>query len=167
MYKKLLVNLYEGGFYNAGFISLTNVKKMEDSKDKEVLLNIFKYGIANDNEKIEDAFIYFKSDDFKPESDLVKSDYSTENKFHKLLSEKSQERDCDFFEELDLISVYSEDLDEIFVDYISSISEILKSILKKKEIEEGIDEYDFYLKFEECEYDEEKVLKIDAPFKEF
>lgn len=166
MYKKILINLYYGGFYNAGFISYSKVKKMEVSEDKEILTNIFEYGIPHSNEAIEDAFTYFHSDEFDAD-DLLKSNYSTKRDFFKFLKERAEEEDFEFVESIGLSSIYNEDLDEIFVEYMSNIQDLLKGILKKKDLEYGIDEYDFYLKFEECEYDEEKVFKIEAPFKEF
>lgn len=158
MYKKILINLYHSGFYNAGYISHSKVKKMEDSGEKEILLNIFKYGIPYTNAEIEEAF------------SLNCEDGENEEKrceLYKILKEQALNFDYSLAEELDLPSIFDENMEEIFVEDMFAIQNIIKSILSKKEINEGVDEFEFFSKFEEEDFDEDKVFKIEAPFKEF
>lgn len=167
MYKKILINMCYSGFFNAGFVSLSRVKKMDDCEEKDLLLNIFKYNIINNNEELEDAYEQFHADDYEYEEVIDKEKYIKKKDFYNLLSERSKNKDFDFLSSVCIESVFNKELEEVYISDMGEFEEVLRSIFSKKYLEDDFDEAEAYEKFENLEFDTENVLKIEAQFRDF
>lgn len=159
-YKRILIHLTHSGFYDAGFIKLADVKEMEDGDVKEVLLNIFKYSLAVTDERINDAYEIF-CDEENEFDGVDKADYSTFNKFLKLLKEKRE--DVDFACELELQHIDDDD-DNIMIDDMFEVTDIMKTLFPSKDDEEELDEAEKWEIFDEKEYSENTTLRVEARF---
>lgn len=145
MYEQLLVGFFSGGFFDAGFIDLSSVENMDDCEDKEILLNIFKYGLACTDEELLDEF--------------EDSEFTDFDSFLKFLADKFKRKDLKFFtnENFYLASVLDKDRD-LYINNSESIIKIFKSIFKESH---APNEDEDIIKFEKYKkYDKKKVLKV-------
>lgn len=156
-YKRIFIHFIHSGFYDVGFIKFADVKEMEDGHIKEVLLNIFKYSLAETDERIKESYEVF-CDMFGASG---KADSLTFNKFLKLLKEKR--KDVDFAYILELQHIDGIDNNIMIKDMIELL-DVTTTLFRPKNEQEELEDWEKWEVFNKKEYSENTTLKVESYF---